>query len=323
MKHTLYISIISLLGILTFLSSCGGEAEYNVAPVFDVYVQRYIDQAAARGTVIDFTETGLSIEFRDAVDKESGGVCKGNHTIEIEKFFWDGLSDSDKEGLIFHELGHCDLLRPHRNDKLANGEWASRMRGSPIPDGDNAVINYSGTRRLYYIDELFDENTPFPDWASWSMQYDEVPEEDKVELLNVTDVTEFNENVIGLDDGNFEIEILLNVGTSEGFVGMQVLGVNNDDRIRIIYSRDDEFAIDSGTAVWGLMHFRENDDRLITAGNNKLTLRRIGDVYWVFVNEQFAYWFDYIRPTRNSITSLDTGRLGMPEYLSVKAYRIP
>ena len=32
-----------------------------------------------------------------------------NHQIEIEKFFWDDLSEFDKEGLIFHELGHLKL----------------------------------------------------------------------------------------------------------------------------------------------------------------------------------------------------------------------
>ena len=51
----------------------------NIHPKFEVYVDRFIEEAASRGKIIDFTDTGLSIEFRDAVDVETGGVCRRNH----------------------------------------------------------------------------------------------------------------------------------------------------------------------------------------------------------------------------------------------------
>lgn len=321
--HIFLRSFIAVLVFGTFAYSCQKDSEYDVLPVFEKYVQRFIKDAAARGIVIDFSDTGLSIQFRDAVSKESGGVCRGNHNIEIEKFFWDGLNELEKEGLIYHELGHCELGRPHRNDKLPNNEWASRMRGAPIPEGDNAVINYSGMRRQYYLDELFDEKTAFPDWSRWKMNYDEVLLDQKESLLSfVPDSSEFTKNVLELSNGNFEIEATLSSGTSEGFVGIQVLGSTNDDRIRLVYQRDKKFALDSGDQVWGFMFYRENY-ALINQATNKITLRRQGDFYYVFMNEQFVYWFDYKKPFSHLISSLNTGAVGIPKFLKIEAFRIP
>ncbi len=304
----------SFLAVL-ILGGCGPEEViYDVPPEFQIYVDRFIEIAAQEGQVIDFSDTGLSIQFRNAVDQETGGVCKGNHEIEIEKFFWDGLSEFDKEGLIFHELGHCELFRVHRNDKLVNGEWASRMRGSPIPEGDNAVINYAGTRLDYYRREFFDTNLSPPAWANISATFNDPFSRQPIDVI--TDVMEFDNAYISLSDGDFEIEVIMTTGTSEGFVGVQFMGAGNDDRIRIAYNRDSDFVIDSGNDVWGTMYFDEDSD-LVQGGENKLTIRRQGEYYFVFMNETFVYWFDYIIPRRESVASLNAGALGQPDYVSV------
>ncbi|MEZ4848016.1 MAG: hypothetical protein R3B93_05215 [Bacteroidia bacterium] len=160
-SHFILLSIILLIW-----TGCreNPQKEIIIPSEFQEYVDRFIAEGAVRGYEIDFSDTGLLIEFRDAVDTESGGVCfLGRHHIQIEKFYWDNANDLEKEGVIFHELGHCELDRLHRNDTLPNGEWLSRMRGDPIPQWASAVINYSGSRREYYIDELFDQTTPIPD----------------------------------------------------------------------------------------------------------------------------------------------------------------
>lgn len=322
-----FFQVLSITSISIFFVSCSNEPPaIDVLPQAQQYVDRFIEEGAARGVNIDFTDSGLSIVFRDAVSKESGGVCLGNHQIEIEKFFWDELSDREREGLIFHELGHCELIRPHRNDKLVNGEWASRMRGDPIPEGANAVINYSGTRRIYYIDEMFDSSIPAPSWVGRRLDYDAVAMADKNILLDESfteGIASYDETVFDLLNGNFEIETTLNSGESEGFVGMQVLGTSNDDRIRIAFSRDGEFIIDSGSAVWDLMYYDEDQNGVDNLGDNKLVLRRVDDFYYVYLNDQFIYWFDYKRPTRSTIVSLNSGALGNPSFKSVRAYTIP
>ncbi len=311
------IKLVVILTMLYLLASSCSEDEpvYDVPLTFQPYVDAFIIEAAKHGQTIDFSDTGLSIQFRDAVDQETGGVCKGNHQIEIEKFFWEDLSEFDKEGLIFHELGHCELNRRHRNDKLPNGEWASRMRGSPIPDGDNAVINYAGSRLEYYREEFFNTEIATPEWANRRLAYEESMIDEVKD--NFFDVEEFDNAYIGLSNSNFEIEVTLNTGSSEGFVGVQFMGSSNADRIRVAYNRDKSFAIDSGNEVWGLMFFEE-DLELISSGDNMITIRRVGDFYYVFLNREFIYWFDYKVPLRESVQSLNAGSLGVPVYKEVK-----
>ena len=315
------IHLILLLGVL-FLYSCGDEPVYDVAPVFEPYVERFVEEALTYGISYDFQEEGLEIVFRDAVSKESGGQCNSSGLIEIERFFWNDLDDFEKEGLIFHELGHCVLGRGHKNALLPNGEWGSRMRGSPLPDGTNAVINYTGTRLPFYRDEMFDPDTPIPDWASWTRSFDEFDESDKALVFQFSDTTEFEESPIGLANSNFEIDLVYNTGTSEGFVGVQFFGESNDDRIRVGFNREGLFAIDSGKRVWGLMYLKNNFDQLIS-GDNRITIRRIGDFYWVFLNEEFVYWFDYKVPVRTTVASLNAGVLGSPSYTSVRVSSLP
>jgi len=315
MIHQFRFIVVLALFIVIATGCSEDEPVYDVPPEFQTYVDRFIVEAAKYGQDIDFSDTGLSIQFRDAVDQETGGVCLGNHQIEIEKFFWDDLSEFDKEGLIFHELGHCELGRPHRNDKLPNGEWASRMRGSPIPDGDNAVINYAGSRLEYYRQEFFtNTSTAIPSWASRSASINDAF--DRVEVDLIENQETFDEAYLGLSQGDFEIDIIMNSGTSEGFVGVQFMGSSNDDRIRIGYTREGLFAIDSGNLVWGLMFLRENYS-LLQSGDNRLTIRREGEIYNVFVNDVFVYWFDYLTPFRETVSSLNAGTLGTPEYKSV------
>ena len=143
MNKTLFRCFSLSLIIVLFIGCSEEPPEIDVDPVFQEFVDEFVEIAATFGQDIDFSDTGLSIQFRDVVDRGSSGVCLGNHQIEIETAFWAGLTDDDKQGLIFHELGHCELDRPHRNDMLANGEWSSRMRGFPIPDGFNACLLYT------------------------------------------------------------------------------------------------------------------------------------------------------------------------------------
>ena len=91
-----------LFSALLLFMSCGGDdAVYEVGADFEPYVQRFIQEAAKYGHNIDFSDSGLSIVFREAVDKETGGVCRGNHDIEIERFHWNNLTEFDKRKQLF------------------------------------------------------------------------------------------------------------------------------------------------------------------------------------------------------------------------------
>jgi hypothetical protein len=45
------------------------------------------------------------------------GVCitwgNGKRVVKIDKDHWEGIYDSQRLQLVYHELGHCVLNRPH------------------------------------------------------------------------------------------------------------------------------------------------------------------------------------------------------------------
>lgn len=319
-----YFPTYSILGglLLLTLLACEREVVEDVHPSFQQYVDRFIEEAALRGQDIDFLDTGLSIQFRDAVDQETGGVCyTGDHRIEIEKFFWDDLTDLQREGLIFHELGHCELGRGHRNTLLPNGEWASRMRGSPIPDDLSPVINYTPGRRDYYLDELFDPDTPFPDWASLTVDYDEVSEAQREVQVDIPGPTRsFEERLLITSVDDFEIEFEVDAGLSESWVGVQWNGNDPVNAIFLVYTARKRFLLESGNNVWGIMRSIEEYEKLKT-GFNKFTIRRQGARYYVFLNEEFIYWFDYSIPASNTVRSLVAGTVS-PTYQNIRLSKL-
>ncbi|MCB0688680.1 MAG: hypothetical protein KDC53_19210 [Saprospiraceae bacterium] len=292
MNDLRYFILISFISFLLFSCQKENGGVIDIHPKFQIYVDRFIEEAALRGKIIDFSDTGLKIEFRNAVDVETGGVCRGNHHIEIEKFYWEDLTDADKEGLIFHELGHCELNRRHRNDTLSNGEWASRMRGSPIPEGLSAVINYSGDRRKYYIDELFDETISEPSWASYRPDYYEIKDSPRSEVFySDSTTTSFRKDFILDREDNFEIELEVDAFQTISYVGIQFGSSIFDSSFRIVYTAFGKVVIDSGKNLYGTMRDIDRSSA-VTSGYNKITLRKINDRFIVYINEQFIYWFD-------------------------------
>jgi len=66
------------------------------------------------------------------------------------------------EALVYHELAHLFLKRSHKNERL-NGHCLSIMSQLDDPVYDNGdLLN----RRDYYINELFNKNTPLPEWIN-------------------------------------------------------------------------------------------------------------------------------------------------------------
>ncbi len=83
-------------------------------------------------------------------------------SIVTDETCWSGRPEADNEALIFHELGHMVLDRGHRDDKLPNASRASIMVSTNLA---GLYVGNASSRRKYYIDELFNPDTPVPDWA--------------------------------------------------------------------------------------------------------------------------------------------------------------
>lgn len=163
-----------------------GCHEKEQAPIYQVpadiepYIKTFLAEAKLRGKEIHLNN--LILEFGTQGNEDICGECvqvpgKPDHQKRIiisnESICWSDAAPLVREGLIFHELGHCILGRIHHKDAhLSNGDFASLMNTNQVNvygpceydlGGGNACDQ--SFKRQYYLDELFDENTPVPDWA--------------------------------------------------------------------------------------------------------------------------------------------------------------
>ena len=128
----------------------------NVDERLWIYFERFEQEGERRGYTRDLRAARITGMIQTISDDGVAGSCSyssinPNHvTIDLE--FWNRASDRAREFVVFHELGHCDLARGHREDANAVGLCLSIMR-SGLGDCRDA---YSTINRPDYIDELFD-----------------------------------------------------------------------------------------------------------------------------------------------------------------------
>lgn len=151
-------------------------------PVFAVdeelssFVDAFYIEANKRGLRID--TTNLMVLFGS---ESEGPICSRCNSSDLtsnlqkivtlyeENRCW--YNSYQLEALIFHEMGHCLLGRLHNNDTLPNGDPRSLMISNSISQYSPCVVQIGRNRcnfvfkREYYVDELFDQDTPIPEWA--------------------------------------------------------------------------------------------------------------------------------------------------------------
>ncbi len=142
-----------------------------IDPEIIPFVQEFMTQGKMRG--IELSVDGIPIVIVDSFSIEVNNPLAigyafynykntGTRRIEIIKASWIIKNDIFKEKLIFHELGHIVLNRPHTDKTFPNGHPASIMNGlgiMPYRRGGSIV-------RDYYIDELFNKGASTPEWAN-------------------------------------------------------------------------------------------------------------------------------------------------------------
>ncbi len=196
LKNILMTNKILLLGLLFgfILGGCKKDNTYNIPASLQPYIDNFIAEAATRG--VDLKIEDLIIIFEDNLEVdgvEAAGICaRSRSTPEIKldttSINWR-INLSSREQLVFHELGHCVLERSHISQKLNNGNYKTLMR----PSGEQIYGPlYSKFKRVYYLDELFNEATPSPEWADNVLAYNS----------SFTRVSVFEED-FNSDDGNW------------------------------------------------------------------------------------------------------------------------
>lgn len=313
------------------LSSCNDPNEYRVDPNFADYLHRFENEASKRNKNFDLQSTGLIIEFADLKDNTAGLTHYENPIrIEIDETYWKAISKSAgadlmKEDLIFHELGHGLLDRKHLNSTLENGDWKSIMCGGEKINGRSWNINYKGLRREYYINELFDESTPAPEFSSTQLMVDTTGYTSKLFLSfdseaqagwEIKDIIQYKTSIdkgrlkfqskvediylvfakTSIDvqtDFSFELSIEYPVGGATNQYGMifghvpdESTGVNDPVEYFTINNNKN---MQMGNRTWYSFFTEINQSSILSAGKNKLKVVKIGKILYYFINNVYTY----------------------------------
>jgi hypothetical protein len=120
------------------------------------YVLKFIDDAKIQGidVVPDMADPKLEIRIAslDSYGSSTIGLCEtsgSRRRVTFDPDLWDSVSETQRELLALHELGHCVLYRAHRSTKLSSGAYASIMYPI-IMSSSTYTSNYD-----YYQEELF------------------------------------------------------------------------------------------------------------------------------------------------------------------------
>jgi len=158
-RSNLFITIFFLVG-------CNQKLQHTKMVSIDPSLQPYADQFVAAGQasghniVID----DLSMHFAPSADMQAASDVVGEcfmmnngqdqtPILLIDSDFWATISEPVKQGLTFHELGHCVLFLYHDTVSITTSlnDYIPRSIMYPYISNEIVYITYW----LYYTNELF------------------------------------------------------------------------------------------------------------------------------------------------------------------------
>ena len=153
--------VLTILFASLALQGCG-----TIDPELAPYIQKFYREAAARKMVpqkplrwASFVDTFGSPEEDAKVAARCISFLNG---VEVRRGAWDEGGESEKTNLIFHELGHCLLDRPHLDGGVQKFYAPTSRFGLPhVFSAPLSVMNAG-----WYVDE---ESEPF-----WNEYVDEL-----------------------------------------------------------------------------------------------------------------------------------------------------
>ncbi|MEO1437911.1 MAG: hypothetical protein AAFV80_20385, partial [Bacteroidota bacterium] len=129
LKSSTYWFVVLLLA----LSSCNQEDDMVfIDGELEVYYTLFQEEALKRGITVDFDNTQIEGYIGDIPIEDASGACQHGEPsfILVDREWWNNASAMEREFLIFHELGHCYLLREHFDDQHPDGSCVSMMHSS-------------------------------------------------------------------------------------------------------------------------------------------------------------------------------------------------
>ncbi len=321
-KHFLILISLSLF----LLSGCQENRWYNIPDECKPYVDAFIADAHENGYDLDFEEIGLIIKVEEIDEPvKSELYYKDPLLLVINEDVWSSLNPDDRKMLIYKDLAQGFLNRHNKNDLFENGEFASIMRAE-TDTTENTHVNFFGFRQTYYAQEVFNEQTQTPWWAYYSPSFDSVSfSQAEVFVSEKNSLFEnnlmYNPTLLEISSENSQVIIRNKSYKGTSLLITDVLPNNENWELNCIMKIEDSpknqcsgltFLAENSKHYYAcayspqgdklMFNFAENHVFCDFSGNvdnpdfgnlyNEISVRRLGDFIYFFINHQFVYFTD-------------------------------
>ena len=126
-------ALFSFLLLVVIFSNCKNDDgyEYFVHEELQPYFDDFEHEALLRGVTVDLVELRIGGRIGEISQRSVIGQCFFNedapNELFIEENYWRVASPIEREFVVFHELGHCYLLRQHTEEEDNQGNCSSIM----------------------------------------------------------------------------------------------------------------------------------------------------------------------------------------------------
>jgi hypothetical protein len=139
--------------LILSVSACQKENEVSVTADLQPYFDSFAAEAKARNRSVDLGHISgnFAVLNENKVAAKCQSLASGNKNVLVDEVFWKTADAMTREMVVFHELGHCALSRPHTDAAKADGTCESMMQSG----AGLCKMIYSTKTRSAYLDELF------------------------------------------------------------------------------------------------------------------------------------------------------------------------
>lgn len=148
------IKYICMLVLAMLVSACGAKI-VSIEPQYIKYVKEFENQSSTTNNKVIVDD--LVVRTRDDLGGSILAQCRMYSVftplIVVSKKYWVTMSETEREMVMFHELGHCILNRGHNEN----------LKEPNIPESIMYPYIFSSDVYLFlksnYILELFQNNS--------------------------------------------------------------------------------------------------------------------------------------------------------------------